>query len=70
MQTVSLGGEWKLKEVAEGCDIAVELDAGDWVPAVVPGCVHTDLMDADRIPDPFYRLNEGEVKWVAVRDWL
>ena len=70
MQTVSLGGEWKLKEVAEGCDVAAELDAGEWVPAVVPGCVHTDLMAADRIPDPFYRLNEGEVKWVAERDWL
>ena len=70
MQTVSLDGEWTLKEVPEGCEVAAELDAGERLPAVVPGCVHTDLMAAEKIPDPFYRLNEAEAAWVAERDWL
>jgi hypothetical protein len=28
------------------------------VPAVVPGCVHLDLLAAGKIPDPFYRDNQ------------
>ena len=70
MQTLNLDGEWRFREVGEGADPAAELGAGEWLPAIVPGCVHTDLMAADKIPDPFYRLNEAEVKWVAEKDWL
>ncbi len=45
--------------------------AGDstWLPASVPGCVHTDLIDNKLIPDPFYRLNEQKVKWIENADW-
>jgi len=45
--------------------------AGDtiWFPAIVPGCVHTDLLGNKLIPDPFYRLNEQKVKWVENTDW-
>ena len=45
--------------------------AGDslWLPATVPGCVHTDLLDNKIIPDPFFRTNELEVKWVESEDW-
>ncbi|TXS52089.1 glycoside hydrolase family 2 protein [Streptomyces sp. t39] len=39
------------------------------LPAVVPGCVHTDLLAADLIPDPFTGLNEKEVAWIGRRDW-
>ncbi|GAB2868657.1 glycoside hydrolase family 2 protein [Streptomyces deserti] len=42
---------------------------GDALPAVVPGCVHTDLMAAGVIPDPFLGRNEAEVAWVGRRDW-
>ena len=41
-----------------------------WLPATVPGCVHTDLMHAGVIPDPFLRLNEHGVAWVDERDWV
>ena len=40
-----------------------------WLPASVPGAVHTDLMAAGRIPDPFLGENELQVKWVADQDW-
>ena len=40
------------------------------MPASVPGTVHTDLLAAGRIPDPFYRMNELEVQWVDSERWL
>lgn len=41
----------------------------DWLPATVPGCVHTDLQANGLIPDPFYRLNEKEVQWIETENW-
>ncbi|MFV2119040.1 glycoside hydrolase family 2 protein [Streptomyces sp. Act-28] len=37
--------------------------------ARVPGCVHTDLLAAGVIPDPFVGLNETEVAWVGRQEW-
>ena len=42
---------------------------GEALPAVVPGCVHTDLLAAGVIPDPFLGLGEKEVAWVGRREW-
>lgn len=42
----------------------------NWYPATVPGTVHTDLMAADIIEDPFMRLNERGVQWVDKEDWI
>ncbi len=41
----------------------------DWLPGQVPGGVHTDLMAAGRIPDPFFGDNELKVQWVAEQEW-
>lgn len=41
----------------------------EWLPAHVPGCVHTDLLKLGKIPDPFYGTNEKEVQWVDKKDW-
>ncbi|HXQ79951.1 MAG TPA: glycoside hydrolase family 2 protein [Opitutaceae bacterium] len=40
-----------------------------WLPATVPGCVHTDLRREKRIPDPFWGTNEAGVQWIEERDW-
>ncbi|MFI9274511.1 glycoside hydrolase family 2 protein [Kitasatospora sp. NPDC052896] len=45
------------------------LRAGQLVPAEVPGCVHTDLLAAGLIPDPFLDRNELDVAWVGRADW-
>ncbi|CBG69208.1 MULTISPECIES: glycoside hydrolase family 2 protein [Streptomyces] len=42
---------------------------GESLPAGVPGCVHTDLLAAGLIPDPFLGRNETEVAWVGRREW-
>ncbi|WP_433887537.1 glycoside hydrolase family 2 protein [Streptomyces sp. CA-111067] len=39
------------------------------IPAQVPGCVHTDLLAAGLIPDPYLDRNEQEVAWVGRADW-
>ena len=47
-----------------------EVDSRDWLPASVPGTIHTDLMANGLIEDPFYRLNERKVQWVDKKDWV
>jgi beta-mannosidase len=60
MYIQSLAGEWQFRQA--GAD-------EEWLPAHVPGGVHTDLMAAGRIPDPFVADNEKRVQWVAESDW-
>ena len=43
--------------------------AGGLVPATVPGCVHTDLLDAGLIPDPYLDRNEHDLAWIGRADW-
>src|SRR5215203_2250326 len=38
-------------------------------PAEVPGCVHTDLMAAGVIPDPYLDGNEAALSWMHDIDW-
>jgi beta-mannosidase len=38
-------------------------------PAEVPGCVHTDLMSAGVIPDPYLDGNEAALRWMYDVDW-
>jgi beta-mannosidase len=57
---LSLNGNWQV----------VQAGRDDWIPAKVPGCVHTDLLAAGKIPDPFYRNNETVVQWVGQSDWI
>lgn len=34
------------------------------VPASVPGCVHTDLIRAGIVKDPFWRDNNERLQWI------
>lgn len=56
---LDLSGTWTLSE--EGGEISV--------PMRVPGDVHTALVEAGVIPDPYVGRNEYAVRWVADRDW-
>ncbi|MDG4767302.1 glycoside hydrolase family 2 protein [Solwaraspora sp. WMMD406] len=40
------------------------------VPATVPGCVHTDLLAAGLIPDPYLDDNETRLSWIGRTDWV
>ena len=39
------------------------------VPATVPGCVHTDLLAAGLIADPYLDRNEHDLAWTGHADW-
>jgi beta-mannosidase len=55
----SLAGAWQLRQVG----------GEEWLPASVPGGVHTDLLAAGRIADPFVGDEELRVQWVAEQEW-
>ena len=42
----------------------------DWYPAIVPGCVHLDLIEQGLIDDPFFGENEKQVQWIGETDWI
>lgn len=41
----------------------------EWLPATVPGTVHTDLLKNGKIEDPFYGTNEHNLQWIDKKDW-
>ncbi len=41
----------------------------NWLPAEVPGTVHTDLFAHKLIPDPFLGANEKQLQWIENEDW-
>lgn len=46
-----------------------EADGPERWPAEVPGTIHTDLMRAGAIPDPYFGTNQDSVQWVGERNW-
>lgn len=40
------------------------------MPATVPGCVQSDLLVLNKIPNPYIGLNEDKVKWIEQEDWV
>ena len=60
MTQVNLCGTWQV--AAEG--------SSETIVATVPGCIHTDLLAAKKIPDPFYQDNEQAVQWVSEKNWF
>jgi beta-mannosidase len=60
MRIQSLAGAWKFRQAG----------TEEWLPASVPGGVHTDLLALGRIPNPFIADNEKWVQWVAEADWI
>jgi len=59
MRIQPLAGAWEFRQAG----------TEEWLPASVPGGVHTDLLALDRIPDPFVGDNEKHIQWVAEADW-
>ncbi|HEY6738772.1 MAG TPA: glycoside hydrolase family 2 protein [Actinopolymorphaceae bacterium] len=39
------------------------------IDATVPGCVHTDLLAAGLIPDPYLDRHENQLRWIGRSDW-
>ncbi len=62
---LSLDGAWRFREEGRAARRVRR-----WLPAMVPGTVHTDLLAAGRIAEPFHRMNELDQRWVEQSDWV
>ncbi len=60
MDIIDLGGSWQANEAGKT----------DTIDATVPGCIHTDLLAATKIPDPYWRDNENQLLWIGETDWV
>lgn len=58
-ETLDLNGGWLFRK--KGDD--------KWMPATVPGTVHTDLLANKVIEDPFFRDNEKNLQWIENENW-
>ncbi|GIF67222.1 beta-mannosidase [Asanoa ishikariensis] len=63
-----LNSGWTLMP-ASGAEVPPEVVAVGPIPATVPGCVHTDLLAAGLIPDPFHDRNETALHWIGETTW-
>ena len=50
---------WSFKKISDS----------NWLPAKVPGTVHTDLYNNKIIPNPFYGNNEKDLQWIENETW-
>ena len=55
----TLNASWQFKQ--KGAD--------KYYSAIVPGTVHTDLLNNKLIKDPYYSDNEKSVQWIENEDW-
>ena len=60
MRQLSLDGAWRVAQA----------ESLDEFPAQVPGTIHTDLLAAGRIEDPFYRDRETALQWIGESGWI
>ncbi|MCL1919875.1 MAG: hypothetical protein FWG50_02170 [Kiritimatiellaeota bacterium] len=59
MRRLDLSGEWTVRKTG----------TKKIYKAVVPGCIHADLLAIREIPDPFIGRNLREIAWVAETEW-
>ncbi len=60
VSAIDLSGQWFVRKKGEKQSIS----------ATVPGCVHTDLLAAGVIEEPFFRDNELRLQWIGQTDWI
>ena len=57
---LDLSGHWDLSD-----------DTGQYTaPMSLPGDGISALRDAGVVPDPYWRQNESDLRWIAERDWV
>lgn len=59
MQIMEINSGWQFRQAGSTV----------WNTAIVPGCVHTDLLNNNLIDDPFYRVNERSLQWIDKVNW-
>ena len=63
MKRIDRNQNWKLRIMDD------TIDAGAYIPAIVPGSVYNDLTNAGRMEDPYWRDNEMEALELMKNDF-
>ena len=74
MNTLSLDGEWKVRDASLSCEGVAGLkrttkNRSGWMKAKVPGEIHLDLVRAGRMEEPLVSLNAKKSRWPEKRSW-
>ncbi|WP_217538251.1 glycoside hydrolase family 2 protein [Stenotrophomonas sp. GbtcB23] len=64
-----LQAQWSFRLLPGNAQGKAHPEAAQWRPASVPGAVHTDLLAARRIPDPYAGAPEAGLQWIGLADW-
>ncbi|OEZ00055.1 beta-mannosidase [Stenotrophomonas sp. BIIR7] len=64
-----LQAQWSFRLLPGNAQVKAHPEAADWRAASVPGAVHTDLLAAKRIPDPYAGAPEAALQWIGLADW-
>lgn len=59
MERLCLNGQWQMQQI--GWE--------EWIPAQVPGSVYHDLLNAEKMEDPFWRCNEMDALALMEHDY-
>lgn len=60
MKKISLNGQWKMQKAGDN----------EWITATVPGTVYADLLQAKKMPDPFWKDNELQAMALMENDFI
>ncbi|OQY31945.1 MAG: hypothetical protein B6241_12705 [Spirochaetaceae bacterium 4572_59] len=74
MNKISLNGDWEIKHTAPEVGEKMGLQKGgfetyNWVPAIVPGFVHSDLKRNEEIGDINEHFNAEKYHWMEDKVW-
>jgi len=71
MKIFDLNGRWQFRAINKYRTLPPNVsDVTCWMDGTVPGTVHTDLLAREKIPDPFFGINELDVQWIDTQQWL
>jgi beta-mannosidase len=71
MNIFDLSGRWHFRAINKYRTLPPNVsDVTRWMDGTVPGTVHTDLLANEKIPDPFFGMNEIDVQWIDTQQWL
>ena len=69
LSSSALDGDWEFRLAPNDAQAAQHADAAQWHRANVPGNVHTDLLAAGLIPDPYVGAAEAGLQWIGLGQW-
>jgi hypothetical protein len=68
---LDLGGKWTVTTTNSSAMPWIPAAGKErQLPATVPGQIHTDLLAAGVISEPFYGDGDADLAWVALSDWV